>query len=74
MSKELNTLNLANIFVMRRELAHINTLIIKVNGGDACAVDELVKEKIRLDPKEKWDEEEHFIGCLAKKNERTKRQ
>jgi hypothetical protein len=57
-----DTVDEATTFVMRRETAHINSLVLKVNGGDETVVDELFKEKQRLNPKGSWDHEEVFIA------------
>lgn len=61
---------------MRRELSHLNTLTIRLNSGEDAVIEEITKERIRLNPINKYDEEEHVIGCLELnklRNERTKR-
>ena len=76
MTKEINTLNLANALVMRAETKYLGSLLTRYEdlqrqrGADAqmdIVLNLITKEKARLSPCDKYDQEEVQIALLVKK-------
>lgn len=78
LAEEQYVLDIANKFVGERETKYLNDLVCQARTlmdlrpvEAQETIDELHKEKRRLDPRGKWDEEEVMISVLEQNGKGT---